>query len=417
VAIASVATGLAPALYASSPALAQILGGEVVVGGSQRNVRRNALVIVQVAVCTLVMVGMGLCQRNLYNMRHDDFGFSGHNLVALNVYTEAEGYQPAQVPEFYDKLRRATAALPGVQAVTLAWDLPLFGSQDLPIQVAGANSATSQHTAVDGAYFATLRIPILAGRAFDRNDGEKAPAVAIVNQRMAEMYWKGKSPLGEVLMVGNPPRPVTIVGVAANTKNDTGEETPGPFVYLPLSQDYRSGIEVIARTGGDPKRWVEPFRKAMRGLGLKVMIEPVTFAEWVDLSLFGMRVIAWGGELLSGLGLLLAMVGLAGAVSYSVGQRKKELGIRVALGARRGQLLAMLLRQSALVVGVGVAIGLALGTVVSTLLKSQFYRMGAVEWTVLLPVTAAVMGLALAMTCLSAMPWLRVDPMETVRHA
>ena len=176
------------------------------------------------------------------------------------------------------------------------------------------------------------------------------------------MYWKGKNPLGEVFMAGQAARPVTIVGVAANTKNDIGEEKPGPFVYLPLSQDYRCGIEVIARTSGDPKRWVGPLRKAMRGLGLKVMVEPVTFAEWVDLDLFGMRVITWGGELLSGLGLLLAMTGLAGAVSYSVGQRKKELGIRVALGARRGQLLAMLLRQSAVVVGVGVAIGLALGT-------------------------------------------------------
>ena len=121
--------------------------------------------------------------------------------------------------------------------------------------------------------------------------------------------------------------------------------------------------------------------------------------------------------MLSGLGLLLAMVGLAGAVSFSVGQRKKELGIRAALGARYGQLLAMLLRQSAVVVGAGVAIGLALGMVASTLLKSQFYRMGAVEWTVLVPVTAAVLGLALVMTCLSAMPWLRVDPLEAVRHA
>jgi predicted permease len=363
------------------------------------------------------MVGMGLCQRNLYNMRHDDFGFSAHNLVALNVYTEAEGYNQAQAAEFYGKLRRTTAALPGVQAVTLAWDLPLFGSQDLPIQIPGRADAVSPNTAVDDAYFATLGIPIVAGRSFDRNDGEKAPAVAIVNRRMAEMYWKGKNPLGEVFMVGKPRRPVTIVGVAANTKTDTGEETPGPFVYLALSQDYRPGIEVIARTRGDPRLWVEPLRKAMRGLGLKVMIEPVTFAEWVDLNLFGMRVITWCGELLSGLGLLLAMVGLAGAVSYSVGQRKKELGIRVALGARRWQLLAMLLRQSAVVAGAGAAIGLALGTVASTLLKSQFYRMSAVEWTVLLAVTAAVMGLALAMTYLSALPWLRVDPMEAVRHA
>ena len=239
------------------------------------------------------------------------------------MYTEAEGYKQSQAAEFYDRLRRTTAALPGVQSVTLAGHLPLFGSDTLPIQIPGTDAATSQQTAVDDAYFATLGIPIVAGRAFNPNDREKTPAVAIVNRRMADMYWKSKNPLGEVLMVGKPLRPVTIVGVAANTKNDTDEEKPGPFIYLPLSQDYRSGIEVIARTSGDPKRWVQPFRQAMRSLGLKVMIEPVTFAEWVDLDLLGMRVITWGGQLLSGLGLLLAMVGLAGAVSYSVGQRKR----------------------------------------------------------------------------------------------
>ncbi len=206
---------------------------------------------------------------------------------------------------------------------------------------------------------------MLSGRAFDRNDREKSRAVAIVNGGWRRCIGRTRIRSVRFSSWASRRSPVTIVGVAANTKNDTGEEKPGPFVYLPLSQDYRAGIEVIARTSGDPKRWVEPFRKAMRGLGLKVMVEPVTFAEWVDLDLFGMRVITWGGELLSGLGLLLAMVGLAGAVSYSVGQRKKELGIRVALGARRGQLLAMLLRQSAVVVGAGVSIGLALGTVAS----------------------------------------------------
>ena len=92
------------------------------------------------------MVGMGLCQRNLYNMRNDDFGFSAHNLVAVNVYTEAEGYKQAQAAEFYDKLRRTTAALPGVQAVTLAWDLPLFGSQDLPVQIPGTPTRQPAHS-------------------------------------------------------------------------------------------------------------------------------------------------------------------------------------------------------------------------------------------------------------------------------
>ena len=124
-----------------------------------------------------------------------------------------------------------------------------------------------------------------------------------------------------------------------------------------------------------------------------------------------------GVGILSGLGLLLAMIGLLGAVSYSVGERKKEFGIRVALGARPGQLLGMVLRQTAMVAGAGIAVGLLLGIAVTVALQSQFYRVGAIEWTVLLPVGMAMMALSLAMAYLSARPWLKVDPMEAVRHA
>ena len=234
---------------------------------------------------------------------------------------------------------------------------------------------------------------------------------------MAELYFPGKNPLGQIVTAGTPPRPVTIVGVAATSKYDDLDEPPTPFIYLALSQNYRSGVEIIARTKGDPERFVEPYRKAMRGMGLKVMVEPVTLAQWVDLNLFGLRIATWAVATLSAVGLVLAMVGLLGAVSYSVGERKKELGIRVALGAQRRQLLTMILRQTAVVSAIGIAIGLAMGTVAAALLQSEFYQMGALEWTVLAPVAAIMMGLALAMAYLSARPWIKVDPMEAVRHA
>ncbi len=419
VAIASLATGLAPALYASSPALSQILGGEIAVGGTRKNVRRNALVIVQVAVCTWVLFGTGLCERSLYNLRHADLGFSARNLMAVNVFARAEGYdEPARGKEFYNNLRRTVSALPGVQSVTLTTDLPLLGSGIIPVQMSdNPKPVPVGHIVVDNAYFATIGLPILAGRAFDASDRENGPPVAVINRKMAEMFWPGRSALGKTVMVEKPARQITVIGVAANSKYDDIDEAPQPFLYYALNQNYRESINVLARTRGDPKLWLSAFRKSLHDLGLKIMIDPIAFETWVNLNLFGERMTALGVAIFSALGLLLAMIGLLGAVSYSVGERKKELGIRVALGARPGQLLGMVLRQTAAVAGAGIAIGVLLGVAATEALQSQLYRVGAVEWTVLLPVGAAMMALSLAMAYVSARPWLKVDPMEAVRHA
>jgi predicted permease len=418
VAIASLATGLAPALYASSPALAQVLGGEIVIGGTRKNVRRNALVIVQVAVCTLVLVGMGLCQRDVYNLRHADLGFSARNLMAVNVYMRAEGYDEPRGKEFFNTLRRTVSALPGVQSVTLATDLPLSGSEKTPMQTPGGPKPVPVgHALVDGAYFGTIGLPIVAGRSFDSSDRENGLPVAVINRKMAEMFWPGQNAVGKTVLAGNPARQITVVGVAANSKYDDIDEAPQPFLYYDLNQNYNLMINVIARTRGDPKLWLPPFRKALHDLGLKIMIDPITLDDWVNFNLFGERMTALGVAIFGILGLLLAMIGLLGAVSYSVGERKRELGIRVALGARPGQLLAMVLRQTATIAGGGIMVGLLLGVGATVALRSQLYRVGTIEWTVLVPVAAAMMALSLAMAYVSARPWLKVDPMEAVRHA
>jgi predicted permease len=417
VAGATLATGLPPALYASSPSIAPVIGGEAAAGGVRKSARRNALVIVQVAVCTLVLTGMGLGLRNLYNLRHADLGFSARNLVAQTMYLEAEGYDEPRAKQFRETARAAVSAIPGVESVAITKDLPLFGSSPLPVRFSERPKVTDiAHTIVDANYFRTLGIKLLAGRPFDGSDHENGPRVAIINHKMAEMFWPGRDPVGKQFLAGAPLRAVTVVGIAADGKYDDIDEGPRPFVYLPLSQNYGGGVTLIARTHGDPHLWIQTLAKTMRGLGLKVLVSPATFEDWMNLNLIGERVAAIGAGILSALGLLLAIIGLAGSISYSVGQRRKELGIRIALGARRWQLLQMVLRETAVVAGAGIGFGLLLGIAATIALRSQLYRVGAVEWAVLIPAGAAMLALSLLTACISARPGLSADPIEAVRH-
>ena len=416
--IASLATGLAPALYASSPALAQVLGGEAVAGGARKRARRNTLVLVQVAVCTLVLVGMGLCQRNLYNLRHTDLGFSARNLISNTVYSEAEGYTQQRRAEFHDTLRRTVAAIPGVESVALAGDLPLLGAEQFPVQVPdGTRTMGIHYNVVDSAYFDTFGIRILAGRAFQSIDAANGPRVAVVSRKLAETFWPGQDSVGKTLTVGEHAQKLLVIGVARDGAYLDLDEAPQPFLYMPLTQRDQSAINVVARTRGDPSFWAEPMTHALRGLGLKIQVQPMTFDNWMSLSLLTQRIAAGFVAVLSALGLLLALIGLFGAISYSVRERKKELGIRVALGARPGQLLALILRETMFVAGSGVLIGTLLGVAATGVFQSQLYGINTIEWNVLLPVALGMMTLSLLVAALSARPSLTVDPMEAVRHA
>jgi putative ABC transport system permease protein len=417
--VAILATGLAPALYASRPDLAQVLGGEIVVGGTRKNVRRSALVIVQVAVCTLVLVGMGLCQRSLYNLRHTDPGFSNRNLVAVAIYPQGEKPTPARAQELQQNVRRAVSGLAGVESVTVASGLPLaLGYNDIPVKLPNSDKKISVRQAtVDGDYFSTFGIPILSGRVFNSGDREKTPEVVVINHQMADTLWPGQNAVGKTVFTGDPPREATVIGVAADGKYMSFDESASPFLYFALSQHYQESVSVVARTKGDPRLWIEPLNQAVHGLGIVLPFRPVTFDAWTNFTLLEERITAACVAGLSALGMLLAVVGLFGAISYSVSERKKELGTRVALGARPGQLLKMVLRQTLLITGVGTAIGILLGVGGTVLLRSQFYGVSAVEWTVLVPVTAAMLAVSALVAWLCARSWITIDPMEAVRHA
>jgi putative ABC transport system permease protein len=435
--VAVLATGLAPALYASSPHLSQVLSGELVVGGTRKNARRNALVIIQVAVCTLVLIGMGLCQRSLYNLRHVDAGFSARNLVAIAFYSPAVGppviqgnpksehISEAQGKEFYGLLRRAAAAVPGVEAVSLSDNAPILSGNPIQVQLPGEDKRTDVgHNVVDADYFSTLGIPILDGRAFNSGDREKTPEVVVINHKMAETFWPGQDAIGKIVLTVDPShpdtdslRPATVIGIAKDGKYGSLDEPTAPYLYYALSQHYLEGFSLIARTKGAPNLWIQPLTQATHGITGFFALQPMTMDDWMNLSLIGQRIAAACVGGLSALGLLLAVVGLFGAISYSVSERKKELGIRVALGARPWQLLKMIFQQTLLIVSIGIAIGTALGVVATVLLRAQFYGVSAVEWTVLVPVIAAMVGVSLLVAYVSAKSWIKVDPLEAVRHA
>ncbi len=416
--LATLATGLAPALYASSPHLAQVLAGEIVASGGANNRRRKALVVVQVAVCTLVLMVMGLCLRNLYNLRGADLGFSARNLVAHTVYLQAEGFNEERGKALYDKLRQAAAAIPGVESVALASDMPLLGVNEMPVQRPDSVETTSiARGIVDPGYFATLQMRLIAGRSFTPSDRAGTPTIAIVNRTMAAMFWPGGDPIGKVVVAGVPARRFTVIGIAADAKYDAIDEAPRPFFYLPLAQNYSQGINVIVRTTGDPRAMIEPLNNSMRALGIHIFARPATFDDWISLTLFPQRAAAVCVGVLSGLGMTLAMVGLFAAVSYSVRERRKELGIRVALGAGPGRLLRLILGETAAIAGIGIVIGLVLGIAATAGFRSLLYGIGTLEFTILIPVAAAMLAVCLAVAAFSARPSLHIDAMETIRHA
>jgi predicted permease len=421
--IAGLAAGLAPALYSSKPNLAAAMTGEIAVGGTRKGVLRNALVVIQVAVCTLVMVGVGLCLRSLHNLRAVNPGFTARNIAAVMVDMQESGYSEAQGRKFYEDLRREASQLYGVESFCLAPALPLGGndwSTD-EVQFTGAAGENQRrvkiaYSPVDENYFATLGIPLLSGRTFESSDTDKSPEVVVINHKMAETYWPGADPVGKQIRIGDSNQPMTVVGVVGDGKYTDLDEPTRPYMYYSLVQHYQTGIALIVRTQGNPRQWLGPLVQIVRKLGAKTVLVPVTLDEWMRFTLF---VPILTLEVVSGLGalaLLLAAVGLYGTIFHSVSERKKEIGIRVALGALPSHLLHLFLRQTAIISGLGVLIGLLLGIAATIIFNAQLYGIRPVELQVLIPVALLMVLISMSIAYAAARPWINANPMDAVRH-
>src|SRR5579864_8458250 len=424
--LAAFASGFAPALHSSNPRISGALSGEIAIGGTKKGVMRNTIAAVQVAICTLVLIGVGLCWRSLSNLRHVVPGYSARNLITVMVDVGANDLTGEKATQAYANLRRGALETYGVEAAALTIGTELGGDEpraevrlpaDAPAPANTADKLRIPYDIVDEHYFSTLGVPLLSGRDFNSGDREKSPSVIVVNRKFAETYWPGKDPLGQSVRLIDYPRVATVVGVVADGKYGDLDQPIHPFFYLPLSQVTGQNEQVvICRTQGDPKNWIEPLAQMTRRQGLKLFFEPQTFDTWTNLSLFlpilTLRVVAS----LSVIALLLAAVGLYGTIYYTVSERRREIGIRVALGALPHQLFSMVVRRSSIVAGIGVAAGSMLGVGITLLFEDQFFGIRALEWRVLAPVAAGMILLAALIAIFAARPWIRMNPMEAVRH-
>ncbi|HEV8580112.1 MAG TPA: ABC transporter permease [Thermoanaerobaculia bacterium] len=427
--VASVATsllfGLAPALQAFRADLVPALKAqEAASSGRRRLPLRHLLIISQVTLSLLALIGAGLFVRSLRSAQRIDPGFNTRNLININFDVGGQGYGEGQGRDFYRRVIERLEGLPGVVSATVSSNRPLQrGALYRSVRIAGDDSPDADQrppvrtNTVGPDYFRTLEIPLLQGRDFRDADRPDTPLVAIVNETMAKSYWPGRSPVGQRFRVPEEELEIEVIGVARDAKYITLGEEPSPLFYLSMNQLFLPEVTLQVRTAGDPAARLETVRREVQSMDKTLPLALVqTMAETIAVSLWGPRM---GAALLSLFGLLalvLAITGIYGVISYSVNQRIREIGIRMALGARRQDVLGMILRQSMTVVGCGLALGLLLAAAGGRIFAGLLYGAHSTD-----PRTFAEMALifalvALGASLLAARRGTRIDPAATMRN-
>ncbi|HEX7315758.1 MAG TPA: ABC transporter permease [Pyrinomonadaceae bacterium] len=435
-ALTGVLFGLAPALQASRPDLVPALKDETVsLDRGRRFSLRSLLVVAQVALSLVLLVGAGLFLRSVRHARAIDPGFDADQLLVAQLNINLLRYTRAQGREFYRQVVERVAAQPGVESVSLARNVPLTGSAStrgllLEGQAGEGNDLRSENSApVNGNstvgvnvvgldFFKTFGVPLMRGRDFATSDTEESPSVVVVNEAFVARHLAGQDPLGKRLSFNGARGPWReIVGVARDSKYYTLGETRTPFVYLPLAQNHETGMALVVRAAGEPSALAASVRREVQSLEKNLPVgdaRPMT--EVIGAALYAART---GATLLTGFGLLalvLAAVGLYGVMSYSVSRRTREVGIRMALGARRADVLRLVLREAMVLVAFGVALGLAGAWAASRLLAGFLYGVSTTDPVAFLGTTAVLVAAALLACLVPARRATKVDPMVALRY-
>ncbi|MBZ5560962.1 MAG: ABC transporter permease [Acidobacteriia bacterium] len=439
--LAGIVAGLVPALRTSRANLNNTLreGGRGLIGETQRHWLRNGLVVAQVAGSLIVLVAAGLFTRNLTNAESIDLGYDPHNVLNVSLDPKLQGYDQAHAESFFRELLGRAKALPGVESASVAFSIPLgyYGdgssvhAEGQARQPADKRAPGAGFNCVTPDYFSTMRMKILRGRAFTEADTSTSQAVAIVNETMAERLWPHENPIGRRFSYQGNQGPmgaaregasgsfVTVVGVVRNAKLQGLLDAPGNFFYLPQTQYYESIQVLQLRTSVPPQSLIVPVEALVHELDANLPVYDVMTMEQALAGVNGyflFKVGAGFALMLGALGMLLALVGVYGVVSYTVSLRKHEIGIRMALGAQPRSVLGLVVRQAVMLVGVGVGIGVFAALAVSRLLVTLLVGVPSYDPLTFICVATLMLAAALVACYAPARRATKVDPMEALRY-
>jgi len=417
--------GLTPSLQLSKPDLNTMLRdeGRGTIGNRRRNRARSLLVIAQVALSTVLLVGTGLLIRSFIKLRTASPGFEPKNLLTLEMTLPPTKYsQRVQLVAFYNSAIQHVQPLPGVEAVALSTAVPAYATHQTPALFEGLPEVpigkrpivNIQQISPD--YAKTLRVPILAGRAFTGHDDAQAPPAAIVNQSTVRSFWPNENPIGKRIWIGNVPAPFEVVGVLADTKNYGLALAPQPEVFLPLPQLPWSLLYMSVRTAIDPHKVISAVRRAIAEVDRDQPVTRVlTGDELLESACAQPRFVMFLLGVFSATAFILAVIGIYGVIAYSVAQRTSEIGIRIALGAARSDIFRLVIGNGLVLTLAGILIGLAGALALTRVMSSMLYQTSATDPLTFLISAALFTAVAVAASYVPARRATRIDPTDALR--
>ena len=420
--IATIAFGLAPAWQGSRSYLKAAIGGARAGTATRDRARlRRVLVVSQVSLSMVLLIAAGLFVRTLSNAYDVDPGFTRRQAVLASFDLSSLGLEAEKGSVMLDELLAAAQAVPGVERATVSTIVPLSvggGSDTSPI-IDGYTPAHNEEMAVfygmiGPGYFDTMGIDIVDGRAIDERDRRNSAPVVVINETMARRYWKGRNPVGGRLRAGTDW--TTVVGVARDGKVGSLSEAPTPVMYFPIHQTYRPDPVLHVATTGDASALIEAVRKAVAKVAPGLALYDVrTLEEHLRLSVAIPRMAALVLGIFGVLALVLAAVGLYGVIAFSVGQRTREIGVRMALGATRSDILRQVIVQGARLAGAGLLLGLAAALLAMPLMGSLLVNVSPTDVTTFVVTALVLLVVALVAAGIPARRAATVDPVTALR--
>jgi putative ABC transport system permease protein len=418
--------GLVPALQSSKPDLNETLKDAGRGSTGSRHLFRSGLVVSEVALTLVLLIGAGLMIRSFYHLQQVDPGFNDDHLLTFNISLPPKKYpEEAQKINFYEQLAEKIRALPGVQTVGVSSGLPLGNNGwQTSFRVEGQPEPEPGHTPLTEAcvatpdYFQAMGITLLTGRNFTEQDVKDAPHVTLIDEEFARRYWPGEVAVGKNIKNGRNDPPITVIGIVRRVKMDgLNEDSNRVQSYYPFRQLPNGGMTVVVKTASDPMGIVSAARQQVLEIDPDQPVYSVNTMEQLRAdSIAPDRLTLMLLGSFAAVALILAGVGIYGVMAYSVTQRTHEIGIRMALGARQGDVLGMVIRQGMKLAVVGVAIGLGGAWLATRLMSSLLFGVSATDPVTFAVISVILTGVALGACFVPARRATKVDPMIALRY-